>query len=139
MINTQAIRSKILNLAMRGQLTKQLPEDGTGEELFQKIQAEKQVLIKAKRIKKEKQMEKTTDDDLPFAIPENWHWVQLRDLGVFSGGKTPSMAHKGYWENGVVPWVTSKDMKQKYMNVSNILMDLFMVEHNNIGEMFKSE
>ena len=53
MINTQAIRSKILNLAMRGQLTKQLPEDGTGEELFQKIQAEKQVLIKAKRIKKE--------------------------------------------------------------------------------------
>ena len=107
---------------MRGQLTKQLPEDGTGEELFQKIQAEKQVLIKAKRIKKEKQMEKTTDDDLPFAIPENWHWVQLRDLGVFSGGKTPSMAHKGYWENGVVPWVTSKDMKQKYIASSEMLI-----------------
>ena len=31
------------------------------------------------------------------------------------------------------------DMKQKYMNVSNTLFDLFMVEHNNIGEMFKSE
>ena len=45
MIDTQAIRSKILDLAMRGQLTKQLPEDGTGEELFQKIQAEKQALM----------------------------------------------------------------------------------------------
>lgn len=30
-------------------------------------------------------------------------------------------------------------MKQKYMNVSNTLFDLFMVEHNNIGEMFKKE
>ena len=32
-----------------------------------------------------------------------------------------------------------EDMKQKYMNVSNTLFDLFMVEHNNIGEMFKKE
>jgi hypothetical protein len=31
------------------------------------------------------------------------------------------------------------NMKQKYMNVSNTLFDLFMVEHNNIGEMFKKE
>ena len=31
------------------------------------------------------------------------------------------------------------EMKQKYMNVSNTLMDMFMVEHNNIGEMFKEE
>lgn len=31
------------------------------------------------------------------------------------------------------------EMKQKYMNVSNALMDMFMVEHNNIGAMFKEE
>lgn len=30
-----------------------------------------------------------------------------------------------------------EEMKQKYMNVSNTLFDLFMVEHNNIGSMFK--
>ena len=122
MIDTKSIRSKILDLALRGQLTEQLSEDGTGEELFQKMQAEKQLLIKAKKIKKEKLMEKVTDDELPFTIPENWHWVRLRDLGVFSGGKTPSMAHKDYWENGVVPWVTSKDMKQKYIASSEMLI-----------------
>ena len=31
------------------------------------------------------------------------------------------------------------EMKQKYMNVSNTLFELFMVEHNNIGSMFKNE
>ena len=44
MIDTQAIRSKILDLAMRGQLTKQLPEDGNAEELYQQILEEKQKL-----------------------------------------------------------------------------------------------
>ena len=33
----------------------------------------------------------------------------------------------------------SQDMKDKYMNVSNTLFDLFMEEHNHIGEMFKSQ
>ena len=46
MIDTQAIRSKILDLAIRGQLTEQLSEDGTAEELYQQIQAEKQRLSK---------------------------------------------------------------------------------------------
>ena len=32
-----------------------------------------------------------------------------------------------------------EDMKQKYMSVSNTLFDMFMVEHNNIGAIFKSE
>ena len=72
MIDTQAIRSKILDLAMRGQLTKQLPEDGTGEELFQKIQAEKQALIKAGKIKKQKPLPEISDEDLLYEIRKNW-------------------------------------------------------------------
>ena len=117
MIDTQAIRSKILDLAMRGQLTKQLSEDGTAEELYERMQEEKQMLIRSKKIKKDKPVA-----EIPFTIPENWNWIRLRDLGVFSGGKTPSMAHKGYWENGIVPWVTSKDMKQKYIASSEMLI-----------------
>ena len=54
MIDTKAIRNKILDLAVRGKLTEQLSEDGTAEELFRQIQAEKQALIKAGKIKKEK-------------------------------------------------------------------------------------
>ena len=54
MIDTQAIRSKILDLAMRGQLTEQLPEDGNAEELYLQIQEERQKLIKDGSIKKNK-------------------------------------------------------------------------------------
>ena len=79
MIDTQAIRSKILDLAMRGQLTEQLPEDGTAEELYQQIQKEKQKLIKAGKIKKEKPLPAIEDDEVPFAIPSNWKWVRLGD------------------------------------------------------------
>ena len=46
MIDTQAIRTKILDLAMRGKLTEQLPKDGTAEDLFQQIQEEKEELAK---------------------------------------------------------------------------------------------
>ena len=41
MIDTEALRSKILDLAIRGKLTEQLPEDGSAEELYAKIQEEK--------------------------------------------------------------------------------------------------
>ena len=35
----------------------------------------------------------------------------LADLGKWSGGKTPSMAEKSFWEQGMIPWISSKDMK----------------------------
>ena len=52
MIDTQAIRSKILDLAMRGQLTEQLPEDGNAEELYQQILEEKQKNLSPKSLMK---------------------------------------------------------------------------------------
>ena len=54
MIDTDALRSKILDLAIQGKLTEQLPTDGNAEDLYQQIQAEKAQLIKDKKIKKEK-------------------------------------------------------------------------------------
>ena len=80
MIDTQAIRSKILDLAMRGQLTEQLPEDGNAEELYQQILEEKQKLAKEGKIKKEKPLPEITDKEIPFEIPENWKWVRLKEL-----------------------------------------------------------
>lgn len=52
MIDTKALRSRILDLAMQGKLTEQLDSDGTAEELYQQIQAEKQKLVKEGKIKK---------------------------------------------------------------------------------------
>lgn len=80
MIDTQAIRKKILDLALRGKLTEQLPEDGTAEELYRLIQQEKAVLIKAGLTKKNKPLPPVTIDKAPFEIPESWKWVRWGDL-----------------------------------------------------------
>ena len=87
MIDTKAIRNKILDLAIRGKLTEQLPEDGTAEELYQQIQEEKQALIKSGKIKKEKPLPEIAETEIPFEIPENWKWSYLGDLFQHNTGK----------------------------------------------------
>ena len=74
------MQKSILQLAIQGKLVAQRPEEGTGEELFQQIQAEKQALIKAGKIKKEKPLPEITEDEIPFDIPSSWKWVRLIDL-----------------------------------------------------------
>lgn len=86
MIDTQAIRSKILDLAMRGQLTEQLPEDSNAEELYQQILEEKQKLIKDGKIKKQKPLPEISNEEIPFDIPANWKWVRLSDLVYLTSG-----------------------------------------------------
>lgn len=87
MIDTKAIRNKILDLAVRGKLTEQLPEDGTAEELYRQIQAEKQTLIKAGKIKKEKPLPEINEGDIPFEIPKKWMWVRIGTVLTLQAGK----------------------------------------------------
>ena len=86
----QELKNSILQLAIQGKLVEQRPEEGTAEELYQQIQAEKQVLIKAGKIKKEKPLPEIAEDEKPFDIPESWMWVHIGDycLDIFSG-KSP--------------------------------------------------
>ena len=76
----QELKASILQLAIQGKLVPQIPEEGTGEELFRQIQMEKLALIKAGKIKKEKSLPEITEDEIPFDIPENWRWVRWGDL-----------------------------------------------------------
>ena len=69
------MQKSILQMAIQGKLVEQRPEEGTGEELYQQIQKEKQALIKAGKIKKEKPLPEITEDEIPFDIPETWKWV----------------------------------------------------------------
>ena len=71
------MQKSILQMAIQGKLVEQRPEEGTGEELFQQIQAEKQKLIKEGKIKKEKPLPDISEDEIPFDIPESWKWVRL--------------------------------------------------------------
>lgn len=87
MIDTQGIRSRILALAMQGQLTEQMSDDDTAEDLYQQIVIEKQRLLKDGRIKKDKPFPEITAEDIPFTIPSNWRWVCLGELFMHNTGK----------------------------------------------------
>ena len=76
----QELKNSILQLAIQGKLVKQRPEEGTGDELYKRIQAEKQKLIKDGKLKKEKPLPEITDDEIPFEIPDSWKWGRLNDI-----------------------------------------------------------
>ncbi len=80
------MQKSILYMAIQGKLVEQRPEEGTGEELYQQIQAEKQRLIKAGTIKKEKPLPEIAEDEIPFEIPNNWKWTRLGEISQFQGG-----------------------------------------------------
>ena len=82
----QELKASILQLAIQGKLVPQISEEGTGEELFLQIQEEKQLLIKAGTIKKEKPLPKITENEIVFDIPENWKWIRLSDVGQLKNG-----------------------------------------------------
>ena len=73
------MKKSILQYAIQGKLVEQRPEEGTGEELYRQIQAEKHRLIKEGKIKKEKPLLEIAEDEIPFEIPESWKWVRLND------------------------------------------------------------
>lgn len=133
MIDTQALRRKILDAAISGKLTQQLPEDGNAEDLYKEIQAEKQRLIKEGKIKKEKPLPEITEDDIPFDIPENWKWVRLTDLGSFSGGNTPKSEE--LVANGEIPYFKVSDMNRPGNQKMLMNTDLY-VHHSFKGKVF---
>ena len=80
----QELKNSILQLAIQGKLVEQRPEEGTAEELFKQIQAEKQALIKADKIKKEKPLPEIAEDEKPFDIPDSWKWVQVGSVAILN-------------------------------------------------------
>lgn len=122
-MDTKKLRQKILDLAIRGKLVPQDPNDEPASVLLERIKAEKERLIKEGKIKRSKKTTKTSDTPhYPYLLPNGWKWCKLEDIASFGGGKTPSMDNKEYWHNGNHLWVTSKDMKCSH--ITNSLMKI---------------
>ena len=103
----EALKKSILQEAVQGKLVSQDPSDEPAEALLERIRAEKQRLIKEGKIKKDKHesvifrrdnshyekldgVERCIDDELPFEIPNSWHWVRLSDICEYiQRGKSP--------------------------------------------------
>lgn len=92
--DAQALREKILDLAMRGKLVPQDPNDEPASVLLEKIKAEKEQLIKEKKIKKSKPLAPITDDEKLFDIPDSWEWVRLGDICISNIGVTYKPSYK---------------------------------------------
>ena len=103
------LKSKVLDLAMRGKLVEQDPHDEPASVLLKKIKAEKEQLIKEGKIKKSKPLPPITDDEKPFDIPNSWEWVRLGDIGAWAAGATPSRKHSEYY-GGDIPWLKTGDL-----------------------------
>ncbi len=101
------LKKSLFQLAIQGKLVPQLPDEGTGEELYRKIQSEKQALIKAGKIKKEKPLPEIADDEKPFDIPESWRWVRLGDIAFIQSSKR--VFEKDYVSDGI-PFFRSKEI-----------------------------
>lgn len=91
------LRQAFLREAMQGTLVEQNEADEPASELLAKIQAEKEQLIKDKKIKKQKPLPPITEEEIPFEIPENWVWCRLGEIINFgpSNGFSPRENKKG--------------------------------------------
>lgn len=78
--DAEVLTAKLIDAGIQGKLTEQRPEDGTAEDLYREIQAEKTKLIQEGKIKKEKALQEITENEIPFEIPQNWKWVRLGDI-----------------------------------------------------------
>ena len=112
----EQLKASILQYAIQGKLVPQDPSEGTGEELYQQIQEEKQRLIKEGKIKKGKQLADITEDEIPFDIPESWKWVRLSQIIDVRDGThdSPKYVSEG------IPLVTSKNLSVGTIDYENI-------------------
>ncbi|MBD9352073.1 MAG: restriction endonuclease subunit S [Phocaeicola plebeius] len=93
-MDTKKLRQKILDLAIRGKLVPQDPNDEPASVLLERIKAEKERLIKEGKIKRSKKTAKTSDtphyENVPFEIPENWVWTDIENIcSKIGSGSTP--------------------------------------------------
>ena len=128
MIDIEALRKKVIDLAIRGKLTPQLPEDGDAEDLCVQIQEEKAKLIKAGKIKKEKTLPKIEDDEPLFEIPSSWKWVRVGNVAEIAGGTTPKNMEVA--SVGTIPFFKVSDMntlgnETHMLHASNYITDSY--------------
>ena len=134
----EQLKASILQYAIQGKLVEQRPEEGTGEELYQQIQKEKQQLIKDGKIKSRKPLPEITEDEIPFDIPKTWKWVRLGEMASINGGfafksanyttegirviRIADFNEEGFVNDRIVRYPYDNLLSQYVLDVKNILL-----------------
>ena len=124
-MTAQQLKASILQLAIQGKLVPQNPADEPASELLKHIKAEKDALVKAGKLKKdkhesviirsedgrylEKKDGKTTDitDEIPFDLPDTWQWVRL---GLLFSIVSARRVHKADWKSSGIPFYRAREI-----------------------------
>lgn len=128
------MQKSILQMAIQGKLVEQCPEEGTGEELYQQIQAEKQRLIKAGTIKKEKPLSEIAGDEIPFDIPESWKWVKISQLAmVLNGDRGKNYPAKSTLSHTGIPFISALNLNGKSVVDDDNLLRMSEQQYERLG------
>ena len=150
----ELLKKSILQQAIQGKLVPQDHNDEPASVLLERIRDEKEQLIKAGKIKRDKHesvifrrdnshyekldgVEHCIDDELPFEIPETWVWIRLGSIGDWGSGATPSRTHPEYYD-GSIPWLKTGDLTDSYITdipegISQLALEKTSVRLNESG------
>ena len=148
------LKKSILQWAVQGKLVPQDPTDEPASVLLERIRAEKEKLIKAGKIKRDKHEsvifrrdnshyekrgseEVCIDDEIPFDIPETWIWIRVGDVGSWGSGATPPRTNPAYY-GGSIPWLKTGDLNDGFIKevpefITELALEKTSVRLNPVG------
>ena len=136
-MDTKKLRQKILDLAIRGKLVPQDPNDEPASVLLERIQAEKEQLIKngkIKRSKKSASSDTSPYENVPFQIPESWVWTKIGNVCETCLGK---MLDKQKNQGLLQPYLRNVNVRWGKFDLSDLLQMPFEdgeAERYSIGQ-----
>lgn len=117
------LRQAFLKEAMQGQLFEQNSEDESASDLLKKIKAEKEKLVAARMLKKEKELPSIEDGEFPFVIPKSWVWCRLGEIcNNITKGSSPKWQGVNYVDSAAkgILFITSKNVDSFKIDLSNL-------------------
>ena len=128
----KAIERAILQAAISGKLTKQLPEDGTAAELLETIKTERHQLEKEGKIKKQKPLSPVYKADEPFELPGTWAYPALGEIVTLIRGITfPASAKHKESFTGAVRCLTTGSVQSRYSDSADVFVDASFVKRSD--------
>ena len=141
------LRELILELAVRGKLVPQDPNDEPASELLKRIAAEKAELVKQGKLKKQKPLPEISEEEKPFELPEGWEWVRLGDFtNIIRGITFPGNEKSQFQAPGKIACLRTANVQEQidwddliYISDSFVKRDdQYLQEHDIVMSMANS-
>jgi type I restriction enzyme S subunit len=134
------LRQTILNLAVRGRLVPQDPNDEPALELLKRIAIERADLIRRRLIRREEQLNPIQETKLPFTVPQAWIWSRIGDVVLFTQYGTSEKSHSsekgvpvltmGNVQDGLVVWGNEKRIPETFEDLPALFLSKFDLLYN---------